>query len=595
MSEMNNYICPINLTVMKDPVIIQSGITYEREAILRWLDVVKNNPKCPITNIPIDPAMLIPNIALKNQIEEMLKKTAEKPETEPKKHTTGFNDEFLLQHQITHTQHLINILTHKKIAVDISDTGTGKTYSALSVCKNLNFQAVVVCPKALIINWIRVAKIFNVKLMVSNYEMMKSSKYFDGSNEDYEETKEDCPYFTPQYRWDAIKKKNVLEKYICNDHLIPKNTLFIFDEAHRCKNRDTHNSKLLLSMQNTSQKILLLSATLCDKIETFAVFGYLLELFSSPLQKTYNSWLLSQKKMMFEEYEKNKTKNTIPTVNPVYEGYINSIYIINKNLLPDYGSRMSITELGHLFPRNTITADSYYMKNYNEVQKEYDEINYLLKKVKLREYEIECILGKLVLMKVRIELLKVPLFIELIEESLEQDYSVVMFVNYKETLSKIKSHFEKKMSVSTIEGGQTVQYRQENIEDFQNNKTKLILCSITAGGVGISLHDIHGGHPRKSLISPTWSGQDLVQVLGRIYRAGSKTPALQKIIYCAKTFEEKICKIIQKKLMTISGINDGDIRKLDIKEIIMNSNDETAEYELLTNEEYCQLKKSYIE
>ena len=54
---------------------------------------------------------------------------------------------------------------------------------------------------------------------------------------------------------------------------------------------------------------------------------------------------------------------------------------------------------------------------------------------------------------------------------------------------------------------------------------------IQAGGVGVSLHDLHGGHPRMSIISPTWSGQDLKQVLGRIHRAGSKTPAIQKIVF----------------------------------------------------------------
>ncbi len=610
MTEMNDEQfpihckCPIDLTIMKDPVIIQSGITYEREAILRWFNVVKNNPKCPITKMPVDPSILIPNIAVKNQI-EILREEQKQP-TEPINteliNTDDFDKEFLLPHQIKHTRHLIDILTRKQIAVDVSDTGTGKTYSALSVCKNMNLQPVVICPKALIINWIRVAKIFDVKLMVSNYEMMKSCKYFDGSYEDYEDTKEDCPYFTPQYKWDSLKKKDVFEKYIYNEHLVPKHTVFIFDEAHRCKNRDTINSKLLVSLRGTSRKILLLSATLSDKVETFVVFGYMLDLFSSPNLKTYNSWLLTQKKKIHEECEKlfkeqNKkmTRKSKVKYNHDEEGnYINSIYIINQNLLPYYGSRMSITELGELFPQNTVTADSYYMPNYNEVQKEYDEINYLLKKIKIREFEINIILGKLVLMKVRIELLKVPLYIQLIEQSLEENYSVVMFVNYIETMSKIKSHFEKTMSVSTIEGGQTAQFRQENIEDFQSNKTRLILCSITAGGVGISLHDIHGGHPRKSLISPTWSGQDLVQVLGRIYRAGSKTPAIQKIIYCAKTFEEKIAKIIQKKLKTISGINDGDISRLDIQELIMNDNDETAEYEILTGEEYIHLKRTYI-
>lgn len=204
-------------------------------------------------------------------------------------------------------------------------------------------------------------------------------------------------------------------------------------------------------------------------------------------------------------------------------------------------------------------------------------------------------MGRLVLCKVRIELLKIPLFIELIEEALENDYSVVMFVNYRETISKISKHFEKRMGVSVVEGGQSVEFREQNIQDFQCNKKKLIICSITAGGVGISLHDLHGNHPRQSIISPTWSGQDLVQAVGRIHRAGSKTPALQKIVYCAKTFEEKICKLIDRKLKTISGINSGDLRQLDIEEIIMNIEDKDAdEYKLLSADEFNIISHNYV-
>jgi hypothetical protein len=87
----------------------------------------------------------------------------------------------------------------------------------------------------------------------------------------------------------------------------------------------------------------------------------------------------------------------------------------------------------------------------------------------------------------------------------------------------------------------------------------MIVAIIQAGGVGVSLHDIHGGHPRMSIISPTWSGQDMVQALGRIHRAGSKTPAMQRIVYCAKTYEEQICSTIQEKIRNINAINDGDL------------------------------------
>jgi superfamily II DNA or RNA helicase len=75
------------------------------------------------------------------------------------------------------------------------------------------------------------------------------------------------------------------------------------------------------------------------------------------------------------------------------------------------------------------------------------------------------------------------------------------------------------------------------------------------------------GHPRMSIISPSWSGQEMRQTLGRIHRAGSKTPAIQKIIYVAKTYEEQMCNIIKVKLRNIDAINDGELSEYNLNEI----------------------------
>lgn len=61
----NEFLCPISLGLMDDPVIAQDGATYEREDITRWLSV-----RCvsPLTNLPISP-QLTPNRALKDAVE----------------------------------------------------------------------------------------------------------------------------------------------------------------------------------------------------------------------------------------------------------------------------------------------------------------------------------------------------------------------------------------------------------------------------------------------------------------------------------------------------------------------------------------------
>lgn len=46
------FVCPISLEIMKDPVTVSTGITYERDSIEKWLFAAKNNT-CPVTKQPL--------------------------------------------------------------------------------------------------------------------------------------------------------------------------------------------------------------------------------------------------------------------------------------------------------------------------------------------------------------------------------------------------------------------------------------------------------------------------------------------------------------------------------------------------------------
>ena len=63
----DSFICPINQTLMEDPVITPYGTTYERSAILNWLQ--KNNTD-PLTKKRLTKDMLITNYALRSAIQE---------------------------------------------------------------------------------------------------------------------------------------------------------------------------------------------------------------------------------------------------------------------------------------------------------------------------------------------------------------------------------------------------------------------------------------------------------------------------------------------------------------------------------------------
>ncbi|XP_057744107.1 E3 ubiquitin-protein ligase PUB22-like [Arachis stenosperma] len=60
------FVCPISLEIMKDPVIVSTGITYDRESIEKWL---LKNKTCPVTKQTLEILDLTPNHTLRRLIQ----------------------------------------------------------------------------------------------------------------------------------------------------------------------------------------------------------------------------------------------------------------------------------------------------------------------------------------------------------------------------------------------------------------------------------------------------------------------------------------------------------------------------------------------
>ena len=61
------FLCPITLSIMKDPVLMPDGQTYERKAIEQALNM---NPISPVTRQPMNINEARTNFALKGLIEK---------------------------------------------------------------------------------------------------------------------------------------------------------------------------------------------------------------------------------------------------------------------------------------------------------------------------------------------------------------------------------------------------------------------------------------------------------------------------------------------------------------------------------------------
>lgn len=451
----------------------------------------------------------------------------------------------LLEYQKSHVESIINSLVVYNRALDASDTGTGKTFTSVCACKIIGWKPLIICPKSVISSWLKVLDFFKCDFYgITNYELMQNCTYYDTEGD-----KKKISFLTR----DVIKKdplndplgldtssdseeEEVKYEYKWLKEQIPSDIIFIFDEAHKCKNVKTNNGQIIHNLSIHKQiKILLLSATVVDKPKYFILAGFILGLYDNV--RKGRTWI-----------------KKLPNGS-------NQMIGVHKKIYPEYASRMKVSQVKNNFPDCKIIAESRHMDNAVQIQAAWDEIKQATEELKKQEIGSSP-LARIIYARQRIELLKVPEFIKLTQEEIHKGNSVVLFVNFTDTLLTLS---EKLNTKCLIYGEQKIDDRDKNIEDFQNDKERICICNIKAGGTGISLNDTHGNFPRVSIISPTWSAQDLIQVLGRIYRAKTKSKVFQRIIFCKDTVEDQVCEMIKNKVANIAFINDGSMDSYKIE------------------------------
>jgi hypothetical protein len=68
ISNPRHFCCPISLDLMKDPVTLSTGITYDRESIEKWIE--EGNLTCPVTNQVLASYDQIPNHSIRKMIQD---------------------------------------------------------------------------------------------------------------------------------------------------------------------------------------------------------------------------------------------------------------------------------------------------------------------------------------------------------------------------------------------------------------------------------------------------------------------------------------------------------------------------------------------
>ena len=428
--------------------------------------------------------------------------------------------------QIDAAERLVSALNYWGASIDGSQMGVGKTYSSMGAVRELDVPFVIVCPKAVIAPWKKVIdehfKLSDKCQGIINYELLIRGR-----------KDSDIASF-------VLKRETKRRKFTWK---LPKNTVIIWDEAHKLKNFKTKSSKCCIEAYKQGYKQLFLSATIATSPLDLRTIGICLKIFTNG--QSYYDWAYAHgvsKGMWGLEFNDD----------PI------SLKKINQYLFNDRGVIKRRDEIPN-FPECEIIIQAYNIDEAKatEINKTYKEMSAELKRLDnlLKKEESQLVIR--LRYRQRIELLKIDLFLELAEEALDAGMSVILFMNYTQTINELS----KRLNTKCIYSGQiSDRDKQKNIEDFQSQKERVIIIQCKSGNAGIGFPDLDGKHPRCSIISPDDSAIVIQQCCGRGSRESSKSKSIVKIPFCSGTIEDAVVENMNTKTNNISLINDGDLK-----------------------------------
>lgn len=109
-------------------------------------------------------------------------------------------------------------------------------------------------------------------------------------------------------------------------------------------------------------------------------------------------------------------------------------------------------------------------------------------------------------------------------------------------------------------GDQSISERNRIIERFKTSDTRILLLSLSAGGVGLDM-----SFANHAIIVDSWWNQALEsQAIDRIYRIGQKKKVFIHRLYMVETIEEWMLQIkAEKTAVEMTFHNDGDVHAID--------------------------------
>lgn len=408
--------------------------------------------------------------------------------------------------------------------------GLGKTAQSIAAITHANqFPCLIICPASLKINWQREWEMWtNKKARIIDPAIARyMDRWIDSGMIDvfivnYESLKK---YFVAE-----IAKPEGAKLTIKHIIFNKKRDLFksvIIDESHRCKDLKTQQTKFTKGICQNKEWIFCLTGTpvvnkpkdlvpqlgIINRMNDFGGYKYFTARYCGGLSGASNLKELNFKLNTHCFFRRDKSE-----------------------VLKDLPAKMRQIVICEI--------DEDHRREYIKAEEDLKE--YLIKYRQASDEKVESALRGEVM--VRIGILKnisargkLADVREFIQETMESGEKLVVFLHLKEVFHKLKGMFPDAVS---IVGDNTQSERQAAIDSFQNNpSTKLILCSMQAAGVGLTLT----ASSRVAFVEQGWTAAGHDQCEDRCHRIGQKDSVQCTYFLGKETIDEWVYKIIEEK------------------------------------------------
>ncbi|OJV40856.1 MAG: hypothetical protein BGO29_14915 [Bacteroidales bacterium 36-12] len=416
--------------------------------------------------------------------------------------------------------------------------GLGKTLQAIATVHQANaYPCLVICPSTLKENWRREFKKFigRDRALILDDSCKRTFPQFHAAGL----VDTFITNFESLKKFFVLRLTNTQGQKLTLRHIEFKPEIQIFksiiiDESHRVKNGSAQSSKFCMGIARDKEMVILLSGTPVinkpkDLLSQLHIMGRL------PDFGGYKSFV--------DRYcaGANQASN-LRELN----------YKLNLTCFFQREKHEVLTELPAKV-RQTVVCQISNRKEYSDA--EADLIRYLREYKQASDEKIQKSMRGEVM--VRINVLrqisargKVNEVIEFVNDMLEQDEKVILFVNLHEVGNELRKYYPKAVAVTGLDSREE---RQSAVDRFQaDDDVKLIICSIRAAGVGLTLT----ASSNVAFVEFPWTYADCEQCEDRAHRIGQKDSVTAYYFLGRNTIDEKIYQIIQTKkdmAATITG------------------------------------------